>query len=286
MVPPGLVRRITRPDEVAERTWEISHDFVARLLDPILYRPRVTPWQRLRPWLTSAALVLWLLAIVVALPLERNRQALAARDEAMGELGVANCTVRVDFDDQKRRIYRINCSSLGSLSTIRPALQELDRSGFLWLDFREDSPGVVHRPSPLDLKPLAGLTGLQTLDISGRVISDLKPLAGMTALHTLDLRAGVVSDLTPLAGLTALQTLRLSYFRKISDLKPLAGLIGLQTLDISECTGVSDLKPLAGLTTLQLLNLSECTGVSDLKPLAGLTRLRVLNLFRCTMSRT
>ena len=37
-----------------------------------------------------------------------------------------------------------------------------------------------------DLAPLAGLTALQTLDVSGTQVTDLTPLAGLPALQTLD----------------------------------------------------------------------------------------------------
>ena len=123
-----------------------------------------------------------------------------------------------------------------------------------------------------DLAPLAGLTGLQTLDLDGTGVHDLAPLAGLTGLQTLDLNGTGVQDLAPLAGLTGLQWLDLNR-TGVDDLAPLAGLTGLQWLDLNG-TGVHDLAPLAGLTGLQRLDLNR-TGVDDLAPLAGLTGLRL-----------
>jgi ankyrin repeat protein len=51
----GLVRRI---DE-RENVWEISHDFVARLLAHVLSTWRVGLWRRARPWALAAALAIW-----------------------------------------------------------------------------------------------------------------------------------------------------------------------------------------------------------------------------------
>ena len=118
-----------------------------------------------------------------------------------------------------------------------------------------------------DLAPLAGLTALQTLNVSRTQVADLAPLAGLTALQTLDVSGTQVTDLAPLAGLTALQTLDVSG-TQVTDLAPLAGLTALQTLDVSG-TQVTDLAPLAGLTALQTLDVSG-TQVTDLSPLRSL----------------
>ena len=126
-----------------------------------------------------------------------------------------------------------------------------------------------------DLSPLAGLTALQFLSIAYTRVADLSPLAGLTVLQSLAVRGSPVNDLSPLAGLTALQSLNLSG-AQVSDLAPLANLTAFRSLDLSK-TQVSDLSPLNGLTALQSLNLSG-TQVSDLSPLNGLTALQSLNL--------
>ena len=135
-----------------------------------------------------------------------------------------------------------------------------------------------------DLRPLAGLTSLQTLDFSwcGQLSGDLRPLAGLTSLQRLHLSwcMQLSGDLRPLTGLTSLQTLNLSRCEQLSgDLRPLAGMTSLQTLELSWWQ-LTDLSPLAGLTSLQTLYLSSCGRLTDLSPLAGLTSLRILDLFR------
>src|SRR5271157_2343175 len=124
-----------------------------------------------------------------------------------------------------------------------------------------------------DLAPLAGLSALQVLHVSGPQVTDLAPLAGLSALQSLYIRGGKVSDLAPLADLPALQTLAVMD-TPVTDLAPLAGLSALQRLDIRN-TNVASLAPLAGLSALQTLYVND-TQVSDLAPLAGLSALQTL----------
>jgi internalin A len=64
---------------------------------------------------------------------------------------------------------------------------------------------------------------------------DLFPLAGLRGLESLNLTScRGVTDLSPLSGLAGLQSLDL-WRTKVTDLSPLSGLQGLQSLDIYEC---------------------------------------------------
>ncbi len=126
-----------------------------------------------------------------------------------------------------------------------------------------------------DLSPLAGLTRLNHLELSGTSVSDLSPLADLTQLNHLSLDRAPVSDLSPLAGLAQLEYLNLSG-ASVSDISPLAGLNRLTDLFLYG-NPVSDLSPLAGLTQLESLGLSN-TPISDLSPLEGLTQLWSLGL--------
>jgi internalin A len=134
------------------------------------------------------------------------------------------------------------------------------------------------------LSPLAGLTSLQSLNLSWceKLSGDLTPLAGLTSLQGLNL-AGCdqVGDHTPLAKLAALQWLDLGGCRQISNLSPLVNLTLLEQLGLSGCDQVSDIFPLAKLTVLRELNLSGCEQLSDLAPLVNLTALQRLNISCC-----
>ena len=126
-----------------------------------------------------------------------------------------------------------------------------------------------------DLRPLAGLTALTSLDLAGTQVSDVGPLAGLTALTSLNLGSTRVSDVGPLAGLTALTSLDLAG-TPVSDVGPLSGMTALTSLDLAG-TPVSDVGPLAGMTALTSLDLAG-TEVSDVGPLAGMTALTSLDL--------
>jgi len=126
-----------------------------------------------------------------------------------------------------------------------------------------------------DLQPLATLTHLQTLDLTGAKTTDLSPLAGMMELQNLDLSYTPVSNLLGIAGLVKIQRLVLTY-TPVSDLSRLSGLKKLQILGLSD-TRVSDLSVLSQLTQLQELYLSN-TQVSKLAGFSGLTNLQTLDL--------
>ena len=126
------------------------------------------------------------------------------------------------------------------------------------LDYDAGLLDAAYRAEPLkisDLRPLASLTNLTTLNLTYNKISDLKPLANLTNLTTLILTFNEISDIKPLSRLTKLTTLQIGV-NKISDIKPLASLINLTTLQI-ESNQVRDFKPLNSLTKLDVLSVSD-----------------------------
>ena len=133
-----------------------------------------------------------------------------------------------------------------------------------------------------DLTPLAGLKNLKHLSLTVRDASEgIKPLAGLTSLETLRLSGSSdIYDLTPLAGLKNLRHLYLddcgSRDWDENEIAPLAGLTNLETLHLNN-NFIYDLTPLAGLTNLKILDLSY-SALNNLTPLAGLTNLEILNL--------
>ena len=91
---------------------------------------------------------------------------------------------------------------------------------------------------------------------------NVSAIRGLTGLDTLDLTGSDMKDFAPLAGLSRLEYLNLSDSTAVVDLAPLAGLKQLLALELSRCKGVADLAPLAGLAQLQSLDLYGCTGLS------------------------
>jgi len=127
-------------------------------------------------------------------------------------------------------------------------------------------------PKAADLRPLARLTKLAWLRLSGPKLDDLSPLIELRALRGLELSGcSGVTSLSPLGRMPNLESLRLSYCKDVIELTPLAKLSKLRVLDLRG-TGVTDLSPLAGLTQLAELDISTCAGVTDLAPLHALIR--------------
>ena len=85
----------------------------------------------------------------------------------------------------------------------------------------------------VDITPLAGLTQLAELYLSGNAISDITPLAGLTQLKRLTLDRNQIIDITPLTGLTQLTYLSLSV-NEISDVSVLENFKRLKKLSIKD----------------------------------------------------
>ena len=129
--------------------------------------------------------------------------------------------------------------------------------------------------APLDLSPLAGLTSLRTLLLSGTAVRDLSPLSGLSSLEQLWLDGNDLADISALAGLNSLIYLHLGD-NQIADISALAGLSALRRLWLPG-NMVADVSALAGLRALTRLDLSR-NRIVDASPLRGLTRLAWLRL--------
>jgi len=217
-------------------------------------------WVLVLLWLAIAGVVLWAAALFV-IP-RYLRYAAIEELKQLGEITVTGERVR--------------------FRAVLPDQESFDRLGVLLRRVRWTSLDLAIENSKVsDLSPLAGLSGLTTLNLDGTQVRDLSPLAGLSGLIVLSLDGTQVSDLSPLAGLSGLTVLSLDYMQ-VSDLSPLAGLRGLTVLSLWS-TPVGDLSPLAGLSGLTELYLGHAP-VSDLSPLARLSGLTELNLERTQVS--
>ena len=242
----GLVRPLGDPQDV----WEVSHDFVARLLERELPRENRRWWQRGsgRPVLTDESV-------------QRGAEAEARRE--LADLGIYLSRIGNGTDLQLEAGAHLNQDRLNAAPTyLRLFTSRILRAS---LNYNE---GIT------DPAPLGSLTALQSLDLSGTQVVDLGPLGSLTALQSLNLSGTKVVDLGPLGSLTALQSLDLS-FTQVVDLGPLGSLTALQSLVLS-FTQVVDLGPLGSLTALQSLDLSS-TKVVDLGPLSKVPNLEDVN---------
>ena len=132
-----------------------------------------------------------------------------------------------------------------------------------------------------DIGPLSELKNLTVLSLRQNGISDLSALSGMGILSSIDLSENAITHIGPLGELTTLGDLRLNHNR-ITDLSPLAALTNLWALDIRD-NPIADLSPLTALTSLQYLYASE-TAASDIEALSAMVNLTLLDLSRNLVS--
>ena len=128
-----------------------------------------------------------------------------------------------------------------------------------------------------DLTPLAGLTNLTGLYISGANVSDLTPLSDLINLTGLHLSNNQIQDLSPISSLTNLTSLSLAH-NPIDTVAPLSGLTNLIWLTVGY---VGDLTLLQNLTSLGSLTL-EGDQIRDLAPISGI----IQNVISLTLRNT
>ena len=83
-----------------------------------------------------------------------------------------------------------------------------------------------------DLRPLAGLTQLRSVEMTGNRISDLRPLAKLTQLRNLQIGGNQIVSVAPLRNLIDLEELLLNGNR-IRDVRPLNRLRNVTLLVLS-----------------------------------------------------
>ena len=160
--------------------------------------------------------------------------------------------------------------SASSNDCVKAAQQLEARTELLNSDPNFASTGIT------DLRPLASLTKLQSINIISDELTDLRPLAKMQNLAFLGIARSNLTDLTPLIGLKKLRMLRLLYCKNITSLQPLSQIPQLNEILVWN-SPVSDLSPLSQLPNLAEINLVG-TQVADLRPLAPLKSLRRLEI--------
>jgi len=124
-----------------------------------------------------------------------------------------------------------------------------------------------------DLSPLAKLSSLIEVDISGTPVGDLMPLHNTNNLQVLDISGTAVNSLEPLRYCTHLKGLKMSDTR-VQDIALLSTFPGLEILDFGN-TPISSLESISGISTLKDLRFNN-TSVKDLAPLSGMGKLSLL----------
>lgn len=312
----GLVRRLNRSSDLRERIWEVSHDFVARLMENVLRRPRRRLWALTRSVALAAAFLLWLATFGYLLPdyLARAQQRTISR--LTSEFGLS-----VKWDDAVAGYHVVAADKeFSRLSEAGPLLCRLGKVESLDLSDCKTLPS---------LEGLGGITGLKTLDVrncqSLRNLNGLQSVAtlqklklgnctGLRALDALkdlndlrelDLQAcGALTSLNVLQGMTRLETLTFFGARSLTSLEGVEGLTSLKLFFIGSgdlrslkgverltrlegllivgCERLTDLDDVRGLPNVNALAVLSCRGLTSLGGLQGLGNLRQLSLRDCT----
>jgi len=290
----GLVRRL---EGVPER-WEVSHDFVARLLQPLLRNWRESAWQAARPLLLPALLVIWLAAvgIVVAIYPSLHEEYIlsqlrsvglvpGAPDEDEGATFFQNGAHISDQDEFWRVISRllelgypvvglkIRSPDLGSLEGMPtlPALKSLDLSPDRNLSLRR---------APLrSLKGMPPMPALKSLDLSGNALESLQWMPSLPELTSLKLDGNYLGSLQGMPALPSLTSLELRNVN-VTDLQGMPAMSALASLALDTNLPLTSLRGMPALPALKSLDLSytSLTNLRDLPALPELTGLRLGNV--------
>jgi hypothetical protein len=273
-----LVRPIVATGPIESRLWEISHDFIARLLVPILETPQKTVGERMRPLVAPASMTTALSLLVLLGLFNAATEQIRIRERLRDEHSIH----LLQHDDSHTwRAVRVEGTRV-DFKLSSNAIRLLSRHGDVAeLDLRSCDALTT-------IPELTGLTSLQTLNLSYcDALTTIPELTGLTSLQTLDLGdCRVLTTIPELTGLTSLQTLYLAKCRALTTIPELTGLTSLQTLDLSSCDTLTTVLELTGLTRLQTLDLSGCRMLATIPELTGLTRLQTLDLSGCRMLAT
>jgi Leucine-rich repeat (LRR) protein len=307
--------RASQSQEIGDRLWGVSHDFVARLIGQVLRTPLFTLWERTRPVLYGTCVTLssaFLVTFVSLVPwLEREHARYELRDKYGWDLvgprsGYKASPVKPDEIElggavpyflEAGMLLELDLSgcrqltSLPDLSSLK-ALKKLNLNYCEQLTSLPDLSGVkalkelrLERCEQLtSLSGLFGLTALKELNLEGcEQLTSLPDLSSLTALQKLNLKdCKHLTSLPGLSGLKAVEKLNLDGCEQLTSLSGLSRLTALEKLDLRGCKQLTSLPDLSGLTALQELSLTGCEQLTSLPDLSGLTVLQELSLTGCT----
>ena len=299
----GLVRALDT------KTWEVSHDFLARLLGQMIGRLRPRFNHRAAPFIGYAALAGWSLVLTISIPFALSVYQAQLRSRIQSEFrGIfansPNGTLKghhLFFLDAKQN----------EIKSISNLINDLDYEPTIFLHNPEISDftalNTIRNPINLSLpdsnfsdgklKQLSLLINLTHLDLSSNNITDLKSLSGLKNLTSINLSGNNITNIKPIESLIKLTNLNLSN-NNITDIKSISGLKHLTNLDIGNYN-LNDnnvnsffLNIITSyLQTIRINNADRSSAimdllrkigignnVTDLTPIAGLKNLTILEL--------
>ena len=200
----------------------------------------------------------------------RNRPQRPRADLSEGES--ITDAIFAGFIAENPNLSAVTAREIGSASQLR-GLQPLEHMRQLQaIDLRDAS-------SITDLKSLANVRTLKSVRLRGLDVTDASPLASLTLVETLDLSgAEGLKEIAFVVRMKRLRFVTLDGCTSLADISALADLKQLERLSLSGCTAIRNLEPLAKLQSLTHLDLRGINEIDDIKPLASLENLKSLNL--------
>ncbi|EJZ22162.1 leucine-rich protein [Rhizobium sp. Pop5] len=208
----GLVRILSGNEE----RWEVAHDFIARLMQPMFRDRRDAAWYSVRTWLPLAALTIWLLTfIVLSLVYPRLHDDYILRELASVGLvpgppaKTGNTLVQNGLAIQDEKAFWNVASQANYLST--PVVS-------LTIDAKLTGRGVPDFPKlkKLDLnlstlEDFPNLPNLLWLRLSGDRLESLKGLPSLPALRKFELIDTRVTNFVGMPSMPALQEMTIDF---------------------------------------------------------------------------
>jgi hypothetical protein len=254
----GLVRPLDKDGD----QWEVAHDFVARLLQPIVRNWRKGVWESVRPWLAPATLSFWLVgAVATILVFPSLHDDFVLRDLRTAGLvpGPPNDEGSATFFQNGQRIesqqkfWRV-VSRMSDLSY--PVADLTIKTGYL-----------------LNLNGMPALPALTRLDLSSSVLTSLEGMPVFPALTQLHLSSEYLTNLQGMPALPALTQLYLNC-EKLTSLQGMPALPALTELYLTseKLTNLQGMPALPALIRL-VLNSTSLTSLQGMPALPALAYL-------------
>lgn len=257
----GLVRS-------ASDMWEISHDFLARIIGQITGRIKPSLISRLATPTLAAAAIGWLVAMGIGVP------AWVQWQEADALRGVRALGFAQEPDEfgglhfVARDTDGIDNQTLHDLSAYARNLRPIHVLDLTSADGITSLEGIA---------PLTGLISLDLSEING--ITSLRGIEELTKLTSLKLfNADGIVSLDGIESLSALTLLDVSHTSGLTSLADIEGLSNLLELDLASTDAIISLETIGKLTNLESLNLLNADVIGSLDKIEGLTKLRGLEL--------
>ncbi len=125
-----------------------------------------------------------------------------------------------------------------------------------------------------DLTPLKTLTKLESLSLSGNIISDLSPITGLDSITDLSITNAALGDISPVAEMKNLKSVTF-YYNGIEDVTPLTKIAGLEIFNL-DYNYIQDVSPFANLDPNIVKYVSlDMNSISDDTPLKHLGKEKV-----------